>query len=206
MKKLALLGAGGHGKVAAEVGEQMGFDEIHFFDGSWPDKQANGRWPVVGDEQALLDNLDAYDGVFVSIGNNRVRADKLKLLESRGITPISLVSPLSIISPSVNYAAGTLIVQGAIINVDSKLGKGVIINTSAGVDHDCDIGDYAHVCPGTRLAGEVTVGEAAWVGIGSSVIQRIRIGADTFVGAGSVVVKDLPDKVKAFGNPARIQS
>ena len=41
-------------------------------------------------------------------------------------------------------------------------------------------------------------------GLGSTVRNNINIGEWSLVGAGSVVVKDIPDKVVAFGNPARV--
>ena len=35
-------------------------------------------------------------------------------------------------------------------------------------------------------------------------IHEVTIGADTVVGAGAVVLGDLPDRVVAFGVPARV--
>ncbi len=37
MKRLAILGASGHGKVVAEIAELCGWGKIHFFDDAWPD-------------------------------------------------------------------------------------------------------------------------------------------------------------------------
>ena len=35
-------------------------------------------------------------------------------------------------------------------------------------------------------------------------IQCLNIGKNCMIGAGSVVVKDIPDGVKAYGNPCRV--
>ena len=48
------------------------------------------------------------------------------------------------------------------------------------------------------------VGNDSHVGAGSVVRQQINIGNDVLIGAGSVVVKDIPDNVKAFGNPCKV--
>jgi acetyltransferase-like isoleucine patch superfamily enzyme len=48
------------------------------------------------------------------------------------------------------------------------------------------------------------VGEGTWIGAGAVVIPGIRIGKNCIIGAGSVVVKDIPDGVKAYGNPCKI--
>jgi virginiamycin A acetyltransferase len=50
--------------------------------------------------------------------------------------------------------------------------------------------------------GEVRIGEDCW--IGASAIVLANVGAGTTVGAGSVVVKELPARVVAVGNPARV--
>ena len=55
---------------------------------------------------------------------------------------------------------------------------GVIINTSAFVDHDCVLADGVHISPGVHLAGGVTIGERSWIGIGASVRQLVSVGAD----------------------------
>ncbi|GAA2230797.1 sugar O-acetyltransferase [Streptomyces amakusaensis] len=53
-------------------------------------------------------------------------------------------------------------------------------------------------------ARPITLEDRVWLGGGVTVLPGVTIGADTVVGAGSVVTKDLPPKVLAVGNPARI--
>ncbi|HZU79519.1 MAG TPA: sugar O-acetyltransferase [Acidimicrobiales bacterium] len=54
-------------------------------------------------------------------------------------------------------------------------------------------------------AGEpIVVGANAWLGGGVVVLPGVTIGADTVVGAGAVVAKDLPPRVLAVGNPAKV--
>jgi maltose O-acetyltransferase len=50
----------------------------------------------------------------------------------------------------------------------------------------------------------VTIGDNVWLGGGVIVCPGVTIGADTVVGAGAVVIRDLPARVVAVGNPARI--
>ena len=83
-------------------------------------------------------------------------------------------------------------------------GDGAIINTNAGVDHDCRIGSGAHIGPGSALAGNVEIGCESFLGAGTCVVPCVRIGSRAIVGAGSVVLRDIPDNVIAMGVPARI--
>ena len=72
------------------------------------------------------------------------------------------------------------------------------------IEHDCEIGEFAHISPGTVICGQVHIGMDSHIGAGSVVRQQIRIGSDVLIGAGSVVVKDMPNHVKAYGNPCRV--
>jgi maltose O-acetyltransferase len=50
----------------------------------------------------------------------------------------------------------------------------------------------------------VTIGDGVWLGAGALVCPGISIGENTVVGAGSVVTRSLPNRVVAYGNPARV--
>ena len=51
---------------------------------------------------------------------------------------------------------------------------------------------------------QITIGSRVWLGGGVIVRPGVTIGDDIVVGSGAVVVKDLPDRVVAVGNPARV--
>src|SRR5690606_3949157 len=75
MKHLAIVGAGGHGRVIADAAQSSGWSVIDFYDDLWPATGAStGVWPVVGDTNLLFERLHDYQGVIVGIGNNQTRA------------------------------------------------------------------------------------------------------------------------------------
>lgn len=204
MKCLAILGASGHGKVIADSAEQTGWDQIVFFDDAWPSLQANGRYVVAGDTEALLKRLGEYQGVIVGIGNNAIRMKKHRLLAEHGAPLASIIHPSACISPHAHIGPGTAVMANAVINTDSRLGLSCIVNTGATIDHDCMIGDGVHVCPGAHVAGGVEIGNDSWIGIGSCVRQSIVIGRNLMVGAGAAVVSDVPNGCTVVGVPARV--
>lgn len=55
-----------------------------------------------------------------------------------------------------------------------------------------------------EAAEPIVIGDNVWLGGGVIVCPGVTIGPDTVVGAGSVVTRDLPDRVVAVGNPARV--
>lgn len=204
MKRLAILGASGHGKVVADIAECVGWQEIVFYDDAWP-KLANIRdWVVAGDSGTLLNSLRLFDGVFVAIGHNETRLAKLAILAEQGAPLVSLIHPMATLSRYSVLGVGCVVMPGGIVNIDAQLGQGCIVNTGASIDHDCLLADGVHVSPGARLAGNVTVGENSWIGIGASIRQSVHIGTRVIVGAGAVVVNDIPDQCTVVGVPARI--
>lgn len=205
MKRLAILGASGHGKVVADVAELCGWD-VAFFDDAFPDAQRNGAWTIEGRTDELLQQADRFAGVIVAIGHNRTRLAKLRLLRDNGFSVVTLVHPQACVSRHAVLEPGCVVFAGAVVNAFARVGEGCILNTLCGVDHDSVLGAAVHVSPGACLAGGVKVGEATWIGIGASVRQLIRIGADVVVGAGAAVISELPDNVTVVGVPARIVS
>lgn len=204
MKRLALLGASGHGKVAADTAEACGWSTVIFFDDAWPVMKYNGAWPVDGGTAQLMRNLSDFDAVLVTIGNNRIRYDKLMELKAAGARLATLLHPSAVISRYANIAEGSVAFAGAVINAYAQVGMGCILNTGCSVDHDCALSAAVHVSPGARLAGGVRVGELSWIGIGASVRQSVQIGRGVMVAAGAVVVADVPDDATVAGVPARV--
>ena len=82
------------------------------------------------------------------------------------------------------------------------IGNGVIINTSASIDHDCTVGDFTHISPGVHVAGGVKIGQYSWLGIGCSIVEYIELATNTKVGAGAVVHKSTVSNQLYVGVPA----
>lgn len=203
MRRLAILGASGHGKVAADIALQGGWDEVVFFDDRFDEKRRIERWPVVGDTQDLLSKVADFQGLFVAIGNCGVRHSKFVQLRDSGASLVSLIHPKAIVSPLATVSAGTMVVGGAVVNAFCRIGAAGIVNTGATVGHDCVLAEAVHVAPGANVAGDVTIGRESWIGLGSAVRQGVSIGTRVTVGAGAVVVGDVPDGQTVVGVPAK---
>jgi len=197
-KKLAIIGAGGHGKVVGEIALLNQYDTINFFDDRI-NKIKNFPFNIIGNLEFLKKSLKNYDNFFVAIGDNVTRCDKISWLQKEKKNIVSLIHPKSTVSQFSSIEAGSCVMANAVINAGTSIKKGVIINTSSSIDHDCSIKDYSHISPNCSLSGKVSVGKFTHLGTGTSVHPGINIGQNVKTGIGSKIYKDILDN-KIFKN------
>ncbi len=203
--KLAILGAGGHGKVVADAAVLTArWSEIVFFDDACTAKAKNSHWTISGTGDDLCKSIDLFAGVIVAIGNNKLRLAKTRELIQMGARVVSIVHPSAVVSPLASVGPGSVVCAGGVINVDARIGMACIVNTAAVIEHDCHLSDGVHISPNASLAGQTEVGECSWIGIGSVTRELTVIGSEVIIGAGSVVVKSIPDGITVAGNPTTI--
>lgn len=197
-KRLAIIGAGGHGKVIGEIALLNKYNVIDFFDDR-VDKIKKYPFKICGDLAQLKNNFKNYDVFFVALGDNKVRYDKISWLKKQKKNIISLIHPKSTISQFSSIEVGSCVMANAVINAGTIIKEGVIINTSSSIDHDCLIKDYAHISPNCSLSGNVCVGKFTHLGTGTSVHPDINIGQNVKTGIGSKIYKDILNN-KIFKN------
>ncbi|MGW5952780.1 acetyltransferase [Bacillus mycoides] len=201
-KKLLIIGAGGHGKVIADIALKMNkWKYIAFLDDNEDVKTSMGI-EIIDRSTSASKYIKEYD-LFVGIGNNTIRKKVQEQLEDQGAIIPVLIHPSAIIGEQVYLEAGTVVMAGAVINCCTEIGKGCIINTASTIDHDNIIEDYVHISPGAHLAGTVKVGAGTWLAVGSVVINNINITSECKIGAGAVVIKDITEIGTYVGVPAK---
>lgn len=203
MRKLLILGAGGHGEVVGEIALlTKTWDVISFLDDN-PHKETCLSFHVIGKIKQLESFIHEYDDVFVAVGNNEMRRQLIEKVESYKQSIPTLIHPSAIISTFSTVDCGSVIMANTVVNPNCQIGKGCIINTAATIDHDCIIKDYVHISPGCHLSGEVNIDYNVWIGTGTNIIQRIKVGNNTIIGAGSVVIRDVQENSLYVGVPAK---
>lgn len=203
-KRIVIIGAGGHGKVVADLCDLLDeWREIVFLDDRYPALEMWEEWRVIGRSSELSQLAVGGCDFALGIGSNAARIKVMEEVERCGGKLPSLIHPRAVVSKRSLVGNGTVIFANAAVNIGVRIGKGVIINTGASVDHDCRLGAGVHICPGAHLAGSVRVGDLTMIGVGSSVKQGISIGAGVLVGAGAAVVSDIPEGCVVTGVPAK---
>ncbi len=203
MEKLIIIGAGGHGRVVADIAEGLGcYNEISFLD----DDSCKDVSPykVIGKVNEYESFVSDYDFV-IAVGSNSFRKELTSRLEEKGANLVSLVHKNATVGSGVEIEKGVVVMAGAVINNRARIGKGVIVNTCASVDHDCIIGDFAHISVGAHLAGTVEVGDEVFVCAGATVINNVNICGRCVIGAGAVVIRNIETVGTYIGIPAELK-
>ena len=191
-KKIAIIGAGGHGKVVGEIALLNQYETIDFFDDRVSEIK-NFPFTIIDTLDFLKEHLEDYDAFFVAIGDNQTRSDKIEWLKKYKMNIVSLIHPKSTISKFSSLGIGTCVMANVAVNPGTLIKEGVIINTSTSVDHDCVIEDFAHISPNCSLSGSVRIGKFTHLGTGTSVHPGIHIGNNVKTPVGSKVFKDILD-------------
>lgn len=202
-KKLLIIGAGGHGKVIADIAKSLGrYAEIAFLD---DDKEVSSvlGYPCIGSIEHLQTVTSNETEVFIAIGNASIREKMTVFVRKQGFGIATLIHPNAVIGSEVHIGSGTAVMAGAVVNAGAKIGESVIINTTSSVDHDCVVGDYTHIAVGAHVAGTVTIGEKCWIGAGAVISNNINLVANVTIGAGGVVIRDIEENGTYVGVPVR---
>lgn len=205
-RKILLIGGGGHcHSVLDSILTLDTYDEIGIIDNI--DSFALGITVVGTDDDVPRLMTEGWTDAFItvgSIGNTKLRRKLYEMIRRIGLNIPTIIDPTAVIARGTELSEGVYVGKRTVINTGSRIGTGAIINTGVIVEHDCVIGDFSHISPGATVCGQVRMGNDSHIGAGSVVRQQINIGDGVLIGAGSVVVKDIPDNMKAYGNPCKV--
>ncbi len=197
MKRVIIIGAGGHGKVVADIVKCCGDEAVGFLDDKSLD--AIPQFNVIG----TIQDIGCFDDVwyFPAIGNASIRESIFA--RHPNVRWYTAIHPTSVVADDITIGHGTCVMANAVVNPGTKIGIGCIINTASTVDHDCTIYDFVHLSPGVHISGTVTVGKNTWIGIGASVVNNVSICDSCIIGAGAIVINDIEYAGTYIGVPAK---
>jgi sugar O-acyltransferase (sialic acid O-acetyltransferase NeuD family) len=195
MKKIILIGAGGHAKSCLDVILlEKKFKVLGFID-----KKKNINlldYKVLGDEKYLKSIEKKSLNLHISLGFIKSPLKRIKIFNKfkklNFKFPV-IVSPKSQVSKKSIILDGTIVHHFAVINFDAKIGYNNIINTSAIIEHGVKIGNNCHISTRAVINGDVEIKDNTFIGSGAVIREGIKVGKNCFIGMGQIVTSNLKD-------------
>jgi len=209
MKPIVIIGASEHAKVVIDIVEkEKKFHIVGLIDDHKPIGERLYDYSILGDVSALTDLMQRHKltGGLVAIGDNWTRLQVVQRILSLAPNFVfaRALHPSAQIGRGVNMGAGTVVMAGAVINSDSRVGAHCILNTHSSLDHDCAMEDFSSLAPGAVTGGKVKIGTCSAISLGANIIHGVNIGEHSVLGAGALALNDIPAYCVAVGVPAKV--
>lgn len=212
MKKIIIVGSGGHAKVVIDILHEMALISkdikiIGVTSNSLSISDSFFGYPILGNDDVIKSYADDKN-FFVVMGlggyrDNKLREKVFQYVKSMDVTFMNVIHPLAIISKTVILGEGIVVFPGVILNTDVRIGDNSIIATGSTIDHETVIDSNVLISAGVTVGAYSKIGEFCLLALGSKVISGIVIERNVLVAAGAVVVSNVMENRKVFGIPAK---
>ena len=203
MKKIILIGGGGHALSVLEMAE-----DFSLFEG-YADLHPNDDMPIpyLGTDEEVMAKYPAgeyqihHTLVYAKDVNLNLR---LKMIQKyAAYEKAVLVAKTAYVTPNSHIGSGTGVFHGAIVN-RAHIGGNCILNTGAVIEHNVHTGDNVFIGPNATVCGGVRIGNNVLVGAGAIIRDDITICDDVVIGMGSVVTRAITQTGVYVGCPAKL--
>lgn len=192
MKKLILIGGGGHCASCIDIIEELKKYIIHGIIDNNRIEYLDYKY--LGND----DMLDSYDikkyMALITIGqikNPNKRIIIYNKLKSLGFEIPIIISKKSYVSKKSKIGYGTIVMRDVIINTNSQVGYNCIINNKALIEHGATIGNNSHISTGAIINGDVSIGDNAFIGSGAIINNGIKISNNVIISSGVKVENNI---------------
>lgn len=208
MKNIFIFGASGHGRSTLNIIQsEQKYSLIGFIDSIKTVGSDYCGYPILGRESDIGKLIQSHEVKYfiIAIGDNYQRFAAAERIQKSypSLDLVTSIHPSAVISSDVTIGAGSVIMPHVTVVSGCRIGKGCILNTKSSLDHDSVMGDWSSLAPGVTTGGNVKIGIRSSIGLGTNIIEKIEIGQDTVIGAGSLVLKNISDRLLAYGSPCK---
>ena len=191
MKKIILIGAGGHARSCIDVIRQTKkFKIIGLVSDDHPVGSFIMGCKILSNNKQILKLKKLSNNLLIAFGsiyNQKIRSEKYNYLKGYGFLFPQIISPRAYVAKLSSIGNGTIIHHNVTINANTVIGENCIINTKANIEHDCTVENHCHVSTMANISGNVKILSGSFIGGSSVVKENVIIKKNTFIKMGSIV-------------------
>ena len=184
---MAIVGAGGYGRVALDVLIASGLEEriLGFYDDAHAALSGRVRGvPILGDVGMLKSMLSVEPvHVVVAITDNQARLRVANTLRALGGQFLTAVHPTAYVSGVAVVGGGCVVAAGAVVHPDAAVGSHCFLGPGSVVDRDAEVGAGTWISAGAVVGSGARIGARVILGQNASVGRKTVVEGDVEVGA-----------------------
>jgi len=184
MKKLYLIGGGGHCKSCIDVIEQTKEYKIAgIFDVEEKIGQDVLGYKIIDSDKNIKKYVDNDSYFLITVGQIKSPPLRIKLFEMN-LNFATIISPLAFVSPHAKIAKGTIVMHHALVNAGASVGQNCIINSKALIEHDSKIGNHCHISTASVVNGDCVIEDGCFIGSNTVIKNNTTVKANSLIGYG----------------------
>ena len=187
---IVLIGGGGHCISVIDVIENENkFSILGILDSNCKENNLLGYNRLGGDNLIPeLVNENTYFLITVGqIKSYSIRKNISKILIENNAKLATVISSLAYVSKHTQIGEGTIIMNHAVVNAKSRIGKNCIINTKANIEHGVSIGEFCHISTCAVVNGDSVIGSGTFIGSNATISNGISIKENSIISAGKFI-------------------
>lgn len=214
MHKVIIIGGIGSGTVVAQAmldAQSKGYSSF-LFEGFMSHEKSPGEFiedmPVVASQN--VENIKKFykkGYKFLYVLHRTDKGDKfVELFKELQLHPEMLatfIHPSVYIAPNVLVQPGSIIMPYAMLSSHAEIGLNTLIMTGATIGHNTKMGMFNHIASQAVVGAYIETSIGVHIGLNSTIREYIKIGHYSTLGMGSVLTKDIGEKEVWAGNPAK---
>ena len=189
-KNIVLVGGGGHCISVIDIIENGNeYNILGILDSNVSENNILG-YKVLGGDNLIPKLVNENTYFLITVGQIKsfsIRKNIAKNLTENNAKLATVISCLAYVSKHAQIEEGTIIMNHAVVNAKSKIGKNCIINTKANIEHGVSIGEFCHISTCAVVNGESVIGKGTFIGSNATISNNILIKDNSIISAGKFI-------------------